>query len=157
MSSTVMLLFEKGEIKKVKEWFAGICPKESYPTLVLPGQGKETIRQVYVEFSRNIMTLDSSIWDDKAQMFSVYIGQELNKYFKLKRAGWDSVGYCKDISEFLNAQGAPLKFYKSRIDELKSKGEDIRVFEEYYENLKIAADFYKKEAKKLMTGIKNGK
>lgn len=106
MSASVMLKFEAGEIKKVKEWFGKICPADRYPDLPIPEspyRPKNYTRGIYVDFSKNIMILDYAIWDEVAGCYATKIGQQLNKKFKIKDAGWDSVGYYKN--DFMKSTG----------------------------------------------------
>lgn len=121
MSSTVMLIFPAGQIKKIKNWFKKVCPKDTYPELPVPESSfrpKECERGIYVEFQRNIMTLDVAIWDDIGSCYSTLLGQELGKKFGLKNAGWDSVGYC--MEDFMKARGLLSHVWKEKdLDEYK--------------------------------------
>lgn len=110
MSSTVRSLWEKGEIKKIKNWY-NIIPKNQSQEIIVPifpyegfiPYREDTPRGICIEFSRNVMTLDTAIWDDVGQAYSILIVQELSKIYKLKNAGWDSVGFC--LKDFLKSNG----------------------------------------------------
>lgn len=50
--------------------------------------------------------LDYAIWDRGTADFVIILAEEMIKgnYFKVKRIGWDSVGMCKSLSEFLRSR-----------------------------------------------------
>ena len=107
-----MSIWEKGEIQKIKKWFYKISPDGesinvpkipyvSVPGIVIPYNIGDSY--IWVDFSRNIMSLGCSIWDEISKGYSTLIVQELAKYYKLKNAGWDAVGYC--LKEFLEGDG----------------------------------------------------
>lgn len=123
MSASVLLKFEPGEIKKVKEWFAKVCPADRYPDLPVPEsphRNKEYTRGIYVTFRSNVMELDRAIWDEVAGCYATLIGQELSKRFKLKAAGWDSIGYCDKIEDFMNSTGLLSRVYRKRAAYIKA-------------------------------------
>jgi hypothetical protein len=154
MSASVILMFEKGEIKKVKKWFDKVCPTERYPDLPIPDGGfrKDIERGLYVTFSNNVVELDYAIWDDMAGCFATHIGQELNKYFKVKKAGWDSVGYC--TKDFIKASGLLAWRYKEMVERSKKEGsiseENIKAMENEAKIREQAEEFYRKEARKIV-------
>ena len=118
MSTTVLMIFEKGEIIKVKEWFKRICPKDRYPDLPVPSfncslyKHDENDRGIYVEFNKNIMELDCAIWDEISYCFAISLAKEIIKQYKVKNAGVDSIGYV-GIKEFNTFTGALSKYYKN--------------------------------------------
>ena len=152
MSSTIMLMFEKGEVKKVREWFDKVCPADMYPELPVPvSEFREDIeRGIYVTFKRNIMELDVAIWDDMAKCFATHIGQELNKVFKIKQAGWDSVGYCTE--DFMESSGLLSWLYKENLEK-RREGMTKEGLEFFEKDIKFREDvekFYRKKAQELV-------
>jgi len=123
MSSAIMILFDKGEIIKVKEWFKRICPVDRYPDFPIPDIHKEQYnepllnyfnvndRGIYVSFIKNRMELDCAIWDDVSKGFSVILAQELIRKYKTKNVGADSIGYT-GIDDFMTWKGCYSGLYK---------------------------------------------
>jgi hypothetical protein len=153
MGASVILMFEKGEIKKVKDWFVQICPAERYPDLPVPEspyREKENTRGIYVEFSRNIMELDRAIWDNIAGCYATFIGQELGKRLKLKKAGWDSVGYCDKIENFMKASGLLSWKYKEIAENQSEHPKVIEAMKKEAEWRAEAEKFFRDKAVELI-------
>jgi hypothetical protein len=94
MGGEIMMIFEAGEAAKIKklDWDKlTVGPK--MPDL--PSQ------DFWVDWKGNKLELGYTVVDsDWAQAIS----HELCKRFKVKKAGWDSVGFCKDIENFKKAK-----------------------------------------------------
>src|SRR3990167_5521848 len=107
MGGTLNLKFAKGEIAKVKQVFYKVSPDATNlfapDCPELPEDSK--LRGLYVEFKRNIMSLDYAIWDKYSSAWGTIFGQELGRHFQIEKAGWDSVGWCKDMAEFNSCSG----------------------------------------------------
>ena len=51
------------------------------------------------------MSFDYAIWDSYGSGYVTILAQEMAKYLKVERAGWDSIGWCKDMNEFMECHG----------------------------------------------------
>ena len=153
MSGTLMVMFEKGEIKKVKEWFEKICPADRFPDLPIPEcpMREDIERGLYVEFKINVMSFDYAIWDQTGSAFAYALVKQLCKKLKVKKMGWDSVGYCEwedlhyiqDKSELIRPnpifEEALERFDSGNLDETNGKHFDTE------EKQKGFHEFLKKE------------
>ncbi len=151
MSASVILMFEKGEIKKIKEWFSTVCPIDRYPDLPIPEsefRPKEYTRGIYVEFKANHMELDRAIWDNIAGCYATFIGQELARKFKLEKAGWDSVGYC--TKDFLKSSGLLSWKYKELAEKHKQDESKSKYFSYEFRWREKAERFFRKKAIELI-------
>jgi hypothetical protein len=172
MSGTLLIMFKKGEIKKIKEWFRKICPEDRFPDLPVPKcPSREDIeRGLYVEFKNNIMSFDYAIWDSTGSAFAYAIAKELYKRNKIKKMGWDSVGYCdfedlyylQDKSELIRPnpifEEALERFESVNLDETNGKYYDTeekqKTFHEFLKQevggRKATIEIFEKEAKRLV-------
>ena len=119
MSSTISIIFSKGEIVKVKEWFSRVCPVNRFPDLPIPEiNGIEEVkhdvndRGIYVEFSKNRMQFDMAIWDDLSKCFAVVLSQELINKYKVKNVIEESIGRV-ELEDFMTWTGLVSKLYKN--------------------------------------------
>lgn len=173
MSGTLLIMFEKGEIKKVKEWFNKICPEDRLPDLPVPDcpmRDDDVERGLYVEFKKNIMSFDYAIWDNIGSAFAYAIAKELYKKLKVKKMGWDSVGYCEwedlyyiqDKSELICPnpiwEEALERFESENLNDIDKKYYDTeekqKVFHEFLKSeidgCKATIEIFEREAKKLV-------
>ena len=150
MSGSVLIMFGKGEIVKVKKWFTDAALKSggTTSTFIVPKSKyrKEEI-DIYFEFKGNRLTIEYSIWDDIGGCFATFLGQELMKHFNVKKAGWDSVGYCTE--DFKKDSGLLSWRYKELLEkeDLDRKVKDYMELE--YKWRSEAEEIYAKEVKAL--------
>lgn len=143
MGSTVLTVWHKGEIAKIREWFHRIGDEIVVPRVPfhagLAGFAPYNTgdSQILVEFKGNRMTMDCSIWDDLGKAYAVLVVQELAKSHRLKNAGWDSVGYCLDA--FLRSEGLIICVYRNE-----------PIFEETVRVMEEIATFLRNEAIELV-------
>ena len=55
-------------------------------------------------WGKKVASFDYAIWDQWSAQFGYFFGLELIKRYKIKRIGWDSVGWCK-IEEYKESRG----------------------------------------------------
>lgn len=105
-----MMKFGKGEVLKVKKLFHLLSPDgfNLFPPdcKELPADSKS--RGLYVEFKGDRMEMDYAIWDRFSSAWATIFAQELTRHFQVTKAGWDSIGYLKGISQFKQCQGFPI-------------------------------------------------
>ena len=97
MGSEVEIVFEKGEAVKAK----AILKEASYeapPCLLLqPGFNFAC----WIDWKGNKLEIGYSA-NFAARAWADALGNAIATHFKIKKAGWSSVGYCKTIEEVLH-------------------------------------------------------
>lgn len=123
MSGTVITIWENKE--EVENWFKGIInQREEIIVPEIKDEGFDPYRQdiergIWVIFGNNgqydfDVGLDYAIWDSIGRAYSTIIIQELSRKFKIKEAGWDSVGFCTD--DFFKSEGLLVRVYRNKPD-----------------------------------------
>lgn len=102
MGGTLYLVPEKGETQKIKATLketSYVCP--DIKSSIHAGD-------FWVEWDGNRLGLGYSFG---AMMmngeWALAVALEICRHFKIKKAGWDSVGYCKNMEEFMRS--VPMK------------------------------------------------
>jgi hypothetical protein len=93
----VMLLLEKGETAKIKRVLTESSytapktdPKDPYPA------------SCWLNWRGNRLEIGYSFGGEFGSEWANAIAHEIIKRFKVKKGGWDSVGYCKTLEEYLS-------------------------------------------------------
>lgn len=123
MSGTVITTWEnKGE---VENWFKKVI--NQYEEIVVPEikyEGfipyrQDTERGIWIMFGdinnkkcNYDIGLDYAIWDDIGGAYATLIVQKLSNKFKLKKAGWDCIGYCTE--DFMKSEGLLIRIYRDK-------------------------------------------
>lgn len=137
MGGEIIMIFEAGETAKVKAL--------DWDKLTLAPKVKGIAdHDFWVTWVGNKLELGyTCCLRDWAQA----IAHELCKRFRVKKGGWDSVGYCKDVNEFKRARAFGATMSSMRINYLSrafyALSGEFRVF-------KRAQKVYEKEAKRLL-------
>ena len=113
MGGTLYIVPEKGEAIKIKAFLK----EETYvcPQLKL----REPMGDFWVSWSGNRLDLGYSFGSWLNGEWALAVGLEICRRFKIKKAGWDSVGYCKNMEEFMRSK--PMKHYYGFFPWQKSK------------------------------------
>jgi hypothetical protein len=135
MSATVLLVPNKAGKIAITKWHKMLRLGELGHTIIPPRSIElETVlpeiswaRGCYPEFNRTAYTFDYAIWDRTGGDFAWVVGQEMIKRKWIRRAGWDSVGYCKKLGEFCKGQVMSISFdmAKRYIDDAKKTDKQL--------------------------------
>jgi len=106
MGGAVMIQFEKGEIAKLKTLIGNgdtLCDGPKFEDWPPPN--------IWFEWrGPNVLHLGYS-HGDTGDHWAQAIAHEICKRFKIKKGGWEAVGYCENVEEFIKARafGASIK------------------------------------------------
>lgn len=134
MGGELWMIPDKGEAKKIKKIF----PNKS--TFVCPRiNNDQAIGDFWVTWNRNKLELGYSFGSPLNGEWTLAVALEIARRFKIKKAGWDSVGYCKTMDEFMQskifAYTPPIIGWVCGVNKLRNH--------------------YKEQAEKLLTPINN--
>ncbi len=113
MSATlIMNMCSKKEAEKLKDFiFAknGGKPCNIIAPKHFTNPDKVRCRGAYVDIPSVYahVGLDYAIWDSYTGDFVMYLVQEMiaGEHFRVRRAGWDSIGFCKSVNDFMRGRG----------------------------------------------------
>ena len=125
----------------------------------VPNPPKDYVDSIlYVEFNktlwgRNVLSLEYAIWDGFGSEWAKALGQQICKRYKVKRVGWDSIGWETDrtLDEFVRSSlfFVEVTGYKRMFMEA-SKAKDKALYKKTYEHCQKMSRWLKREAKKAM-------
>lgn len=96
MGGELLMIPEKGEVEKIKRIFPDnssfVCPQL---------QNGKHIGDFWVTWRGNKLELGYSFGSPLNGEWALAVGLEIARHFRIKKAGWDSVGYCKSMDEFM--------------------------------------------------------
>jgi hypothetical protein len=105
MGGSVMLLMKPGEANKIMSFFTPGTDLLSAPVL----KGYDRRAHCWIECSGNKIDIGYSFGGMHNGEWANAIAVEIIKRFKVRKAGWDSIGYCDDINSVLKAR--PFSMY----------------------------------------------
>jgi hypothetical protein len=160
MSYAMMILFKKGEAKKFRSFCDQTFRKEvgyrpdfpDYKCVAPPISGnagdmlklKEDEAICWIELDGYKLSIEYTA-HPICHEWAVTIGKEVIKHFKVKKAGWDSIGYCPTVDEVMTR--GPFKLELMRSSHTPSEKAVLsgwkKTYEEHAHNLFRSLDWPK--------------
>jgi hypothetical protein len=146
MGGTIQLVPAKGHTKTIREWHNLLRLERGQHTIVPPRDekleklfdGSVWFRGLYCELKSSRYDMSYAIWDQPGSAFGTQIGREMVRRGWVKKAGWDSIGYCKTLDEFL--EGEPFSYdvdlEKRMYDYDTRLAQRDEIIDQYYEGFK---------------------
>lgn len=99
MGAEVILLMEKGEISKLRNFFKNNFKRspEGLYWLRAPQVINERVIYCYVEFKGGARVNVGYQMSNLCSEWATAVACEIRSKFKIKKGGWDSIGYSKDF------------------------------------------------------------
>jgi len=100
MGGEVLLLMEKGETRKVRLFLENICEKANDVLWLeapkIKGYGPYGPAGCWIDFKRNVIRVGYQMREFSVKWADA-VGCAIRDHFKVKKGGWDSVGYCDNF------------------------------------------------------------
>lgn len=94
----MLLLMEKGETKKVRRFLEDVCERDKSGNLWIkaPDSGYSDPGDCWFNFKRNIVEIGYQMYQLSSE-WATAMGCLIRDHFKVRKGGWDSIGYCDDF------------------------------------------------------------
>jgi hypothetical protein len=65
-------------------------------------------------WGKKVVTFEYAIWDQWSAEFAFFFGLEIIKRYKIKRIGWDCIGWCKTTDDYKKTRNFELRRFATR-------------------------------------------